>query len=468
MPLEPVGNPPSTICFPSVTNHIVAGGSAAIFPSLNLTDTSGNPIQAHGGGIIQDSGYFYWFGEDKTGETTSGHFQAVNCYRSTDFASWEFRGAVLTPIANTNISSASIVERPKVLYNAKNSEYVMWFHNDDFSYSAAMVGVATSPTIDGPYTWKGSFKPLGTDSRDMTVWQDPTNSSAAYLIFASDDNANLKIASLSPDFYTATSQLFIWEDVYWEAPGILKIADTFYLLYSRQDGWTPTDNYYMSAPSLSGPWSEPSLLAPNGTFAFNTQNAYDLTITGSQGTTYLYYGDHWNAPNLGASAYAFYPITHNPSAGTLASVGTPAWTLTPFLGTWSNLTSTSIPAADFTASPPSALVDCAACEGGKTANLTSSSNSSVSFTYNGPPGPKVLSLSYVFDAGKQVWRTARIDVDGEVVDVLLESTRGTETYLAAPARVSVGGGSEVTVKLVGGGEDGDGEVLVEGVDVFDA
>lgn len=110
-----------------------------IHPTINMTDTSGNPIQAHGGDILQQDGYFYWFGEDKTGETTSGHFVGVNCYRSADFQSWEHRGAVLTPQENTNISSASVVERPKVLYNDKNDEYVMWFHSDSSNYGAAMV-----------------------------------------------------------------------------------------------------------------------------------------------------------------------------------------------------------------------------------------------------------------------------------------------------------------------------------------
>ena len=132
-----------------------------------------------------------------------------------------------------------------------------------------MVGVATSKTINGDYTWRGSFKPFGTDSRDMTVWKDPDNEDA-YLIFASDGNANLKVASLDEDYYDVAEQDFIWEQVFWEAPGVFKIDGTFFLLYSRQDGWTPTDNYYMTATSMSGPWSEPVLLAPEGYYAYNT------------------------------------------------------------------------------------------------------------------------------------------------------------------------------------------------------
>ena len=40
------------------------------------------------------------------------------------------------------------------------------------SYGAAMVGVATAKTPCGPYTYKGSWKPLGADSRDESVFQD--------------------------------------------------------------------------------------------------------------------------------------------------------------------------------------------------------------------------------------------------------------------------------------------------------
>ncbi|KAF1355317.1 glycosyl hydrolase, partial [Delphinella strobiligena] len=275
------------------------------FPTLNLTATDNTFIQAHGGDIIQN-GSFYWFGEDKTDETTSGHFIGVNCYSSSDFVSWESHGAVLSPIAGTAIASDSVVERPKVIYNDANDEYVMWFHSDTSNYGAAEVGVATSKTIDGQYSWLGSFKPFGNDSRDMTVWKD--DDGTAYLVFATANNANLEIASLTADYHNVSKSIYTWSDKYWEAPGIFKIDGTYHLLYSRQDGWTPTDNYYMTATSLSGPWSDPVLLAPEGYYAYNTQNAYDITVQGSVQPLYIYYGDHWNAQNLGSSTYSFYPV----------------------------------------------------------------------------------------------------------------------------------------------------------------
>jgi hypothetical protein len=35
-----------------------------------------------------------------------------------------------------------------------------------------MVGVATAKSPCGPYTYKGSFKPFGADSRDMGLFLD--------------------------------------------------------------------------------------------------------------------------------------------------------------------------------------------------------------------------------------------------------------------------------------------------------
>lgn len=40
------------------------------------------------------------------------------------------------------------------------------------SYGAAQVGVATAKSPCGPYTYKGSWSPLGAESRDMGLFQD--------------------------------------------------------------------------------------------------------------------------------------------------------------------------------------------------------------------------------------------------------------------------------------------------------
>ncbi|ASA20317.1 hypothetical protein [Paenibacillus donghaensis] len=54
------------------------------------TDADGQPIHAHGGGMLEVSGWYYWLGEDRRERVR------VSCYRSRNLVDWEFRGHVLT------------------------------------------------------------------------------------------------------------------------------------------------------------------------------------------------------------------------------------------------------------------------------------------------------------------------------------------------------------------------------------
>lgn len=49
----------------------------------------------------------------------------------------------------------------------RENRLMMWT-----SYGAAEVGVATAKSPCGPYSYQSSFKPLGADSRDMSLFQD--------------------------------------------------------------------------------------------------------------------------------------------------------------------------------------------------------------------------------------------------------------------------------------------------------
>ena len=54
----------------------------SIHPGELWLDTDGNPIQAHGGGIIYINDTFYWYGENKEkSKPGSGIWHwGVNCY----------------------------------------------------------------------------------------------------------------------------------------------------------------------------------------------------------------------------------------------------------------------------------------------------------------------------------------------------------------------------------------------------
>ncbi|MEU6806438.1 beta-xylosidase, partial [Streptomyces neyagawaensis] len=60
---------------------------------VQFTDSGGNPVHAHGGGVLKVGAYYYWFGEHRNPDNT---FKYVSAYRSTDLKNWEFRNNVLT------------------------------------------------------------------------------------------------------------------------------------------------------------------------------------------------------------------------------------------------------------------------------------------------------------------------------------------------------------------------------------
>jgi len=268
---------------------------------IQFRDTAGHPIQAHGGCMIKVGNYYYWFGENRDGTNY------VSVYRSTDLKNWEFRAHVLSKSSHPELANANI-ERPKVLYNAATGKYVMWMHKENgVDYSEARVAVASANHIEGPYTYHGSFRPLGYDSRDMTVYND---NGTAYLISATRVNADLNIYRLTPDFLGVEALVqTLWPGQYREAPALFKRGNTYYLITSGATGWSPNQAKYATATSIEGTWSGLTNLGNANTY--NSQPAFVIPITGSSGTSYLYMGDRWAGAwggPVNSSEYVWLPL----------------------------------------------------------------------------------------------------------------------------------------------------------------
>ena len=71
---------------------VTVAASAEFQPGEVWLDTDGNPIQAHGGGILTRGDTYYWYGEDRT----PGGNGAVACYSSTNLYDWKREGVVLS------------------------------------------------------------------------------------------------------------------------------------------------------------------------------------------------------------------------------------------------------------------------------------------------------------------------------------------------------------------------------------
>lgn len=326
---------------------LTAVGTAQAAPltvdnATQFTDPNGNPVHAHGGGVVKVGSYYYWFGENRHPDNS---FRYVSAYRSTDLKTWEFRNHVLTEATDPELVGANI-ERPKVIFNEATGTFVMWMHKEGSAtdYSEARAAVAVSSTVDGDYTWKGSFRPLGHMSRDITTFVDTDGT--GYMISAANENADLHVYRLTADF-TAPEALVntLWAGRWREAPALFKRDGVYFLLTSGSTGWSPNQQKYATADSITGSWSELKDIGDSTTY--RSQTAYVLTVQGTEGTSYLYMGDRWGNSMGGTvadSAYVWAPLTF-PTSTTMTmgysprlTIDTAAGTVTGMDVTWESLT----------------------------------------------------------------------------------------------------------------------------------
>ncbi|MFF4269601.1 RICIN domain-containing protein [Streptomyces sp. NPDC001536] len=315
-----------------------ARAAALTIPNgVQFTDSSGNALHAHGGGVIKVGSYYYWFGENRNSDNT---FRYVSAYRSTDLKNWEFRNNVLTQSSAAELGTAYI-ERPKVMYNASTGKFVMWMHKENGTdYSEARAAVAVSDTVDGNYTYQGSFRPLGTHmSRDITTFVDTDGT--GYMVSAANENYDLHIYRLN-SAYTAIDSLVAnpWAGGHREAPALFKRGGVYFMLTSGATGWNANQQQYATATSLAGPWTSMANIGDSTTY--NSQTAYVLPVQGTSGTSYLYMGDRWGnsfGGTVNDSRYVWLPLTF-PSSTTMSMSWYPEVTVDAAAGTVSGTSAT--------------------------------------------------------------------------------------------------------------------------------
>lgn len=398
--------------------------AAPIVSGYRWKDTNEKYIQAHGGGIYKLDSIFYWVGEDKT--DNSGNFQGFHMYSSSDLAIWKDEGLALSPSNKTT----PVGERPKIIFNKKNQEYVLWFHAEDSNYSLAETGVATSKTITGPYTFQSAFQPLGMQSRDMSVYVDDDDQ--GYLIFATNDNLDLAIATMNSDYTNATEVVYTIKNQRYEGSGMFKKDEKYYLVVSHQSGWKPNDDVVMVADSPRGPFSDLTGIAPSGTLTYASQNNFDLVVSGDKGTTYMYMGDRWRDGKLGESSYIWQRFSFDQSTGLPTIEFADAWNLDAQDGK-----SNSFATKQFTVGK-SAIVgngvevtNCSSCPDGKIATYVGNSTEAT-VTFQGVQSPNNVAgiywigIYYVDGDAYPTYRNASISANGDPAS-LVECAPGGST-----------------------------------------
>jgi hypothetical protein len=310
-PLQSISEPAPAANYrhaPDRTGAINFFSPGSIWP-----DTDGVPINAHGAGFLYQAGTYYWYGEFKTSGLPGNLAQVgISCYSSHDLYNWKNEGIVLH-VSNDpagDIAKGSIIERPKVLYNARTHRYVMWFHLElkGQGYRAARVGIAVSSSPVGPFKYLRSFRPDGEMSRDMTLFEDTDG--RAYLLASSEENWTIHLSELSRDYLSTDGhwkRIFIGQHL--EAPTLLHYKGRYYFIASHCTGWAPNQAFAAMAKSIWGPWKllGNPCIGPNADKTFLSQGTYLIQVHGKAGA-FIFAADRWNPENAIDGRYVWLPV----------------------------------------------------------------------------------------------------------------------------------------------------------------
>ena len=342
--------------------HSSLNYSQSFTPGELWPDNKGVHINAHGGGFLLHNNVYYWYGEHKIAGAEGNRAQVgVHCYSSKNLYNWMDEGIALAVHTDTTslLAKGCIIERPKVIYNAKTKKFVMWFHHElkGQGYNAALTGLAISDNATGPFTYIKSINPnagfwpmnfpeklkkidketsldgislksteghqivkngyflrrdfeKGQMARDMTLFVDEDGK--AYHIYSSESNQTLHIAQLTDDYLAFTGKYArVLEAKANEAPAIFKTKGKYYIISSGTTGWKPNPARLAVADNIMGPWTE--LGDPcRGTekqvkTTFWSQSTYILPVAGKK-DAFIYIGDRWTPENPIDGRYIWLPI----------------------------------------------------------------------------------------------------------------------------------------------------------------
>lgn len=294
------------------------------FPWL---DTDGNIINASDGGILYVDGKYYWYGmklrplpyatEGKGGQTTT---VGVVMYSSTDLYNWTYEGVILPCSTDPghDLYAPMRFERPKIIYNEKTKQYIMWVHyvkypgDHGLAIGTAEAGVATCSTINGQYEWHGYTRPIDCMGavRDCTLYKDKDG--AAYFIYdrVVNEDRCLHIVRLSEDYLSFTD-VYRRIDVAYrrEAPAILYHNGFYFMFTSGLTGWKTNPAKYFRAESLLGPWTDmgdPCEADTTGT-TFESQSTYIFPVEGKPGL-FIHMAERHNTQNFERCSYIWLPV----------------------------------------------------------------------------------------------------------------------------------------------------------------
>lgn len=321
-----------SLCLLFLLSAIGASAKPEFRPGHIWLDTQGQPIQAHGGGILRYNNVYYWYGEDRA---PGGH-GVVACYSSTNLYDWQGEGVVLSRQALPRPGGRpTFVERPKVLFNSRTGKFVMWMHLDQRGYHYARAGIAISDHPAGPFKFLKAIRPItaqfgfpadgpnqqrkfGGTFRDMNLFEN--DDGKAYVFYASENNWTMYVVQLNNQFTgpkTPAVENKTWARILVhrmrEAPAPFKYHGRYYLITSACTGWRPNEAGYAVADRILGPYISKGnpCIGPGAKNTFGSQSTFVLPVPGQPGK-FIFMADRWRPWNLPDSRYVWLPLTMKP------------------------------------------------------------------------------------------------------------------------------------------------------------
>lgn len=308
---------------------------------VDWLDTDGNIINASDGGIIYADGKYHWYGMAlRPLPVNSGPYGGqmtdigVIMYESTDLLNWKYEGVILATSTDpqSELYGPMRFERPKIIYNDKTKEYVLWCHYVKYpgdhgdGCGDSDMGLAVCDTVNGKYKWLGFTKPIDNDGwvRDMTVYKDFDG--VAYLIYdrhtadplLGDKTGGLQgdrclyVVKLSDDYRSFTDTYKRIDSAAWrEAPCVAHKNGYYYIVTSGLTGWQTNQAKAFRTKKLLDEWEEigdPCIDDITHT-TFNTQGSNVFSINGTD--TQIMMLERHNTENFQRCSYVWLPIEFN-------------------------------------------------------------------------------------------------------------------------------------------------------------
>ena len=293
-------------------------------PAQIWSDNNGKPINAHGGGVLFYKGVYYWYGEHKLEGKSEAQFAdgGIHCYSSTDLMNWKDEGVVLSvdyQNDKSDIAYGCILERPKVVYNEKNKQFVAYFklYLKGVGYETSNVGVAVAEKPNGPFTYHHKFHGGGSPngSGDFSMFKDD-DGTLYHLTVRKPDKAFV-IGKLDSDYYYPESDYTICKgiELHTEAPVVIKRNGLYHLLGSGSSGWKPNAARYYTTDHIQGEWTYHG----NPCHGYNTmdslgiektyggQSSYIIQVQGLD-DAFIAMFDIWKPENPISGRYIWLPI----------------------------------------------------------------------------------------------------------------------------------------------------------------